>query len=76
MRIIYRKIRHARYVYIKRNVEKVWGARYTLVARYLSKNAVVLNTLGFPIVFTDKNLKNAGRANVGTLSPILFTAVY
>jgi len=35
MRVIYRKIRNARYLYIKRNVEKVWGARY------LSKNTVV-----------------------------------
>jgi hypothetical protein len=35
--IIYRKIRHARYLYIKRNVEKVWGARY------LSKNTVLLD---------------------------------
>ena len=34
MRVIYRKIRHARYLYNKRNVEKVWGARY------LSKNTV------------------------------------
>jgi len=34
MRIIYRKIRHARYLYIKTNVEKVCGARY------LSKNTV------------------------------------
>ena len=42
MRVIYRKIRHARYLNIKRNVEKVWGARYTLGARYLSKNTVVL----------------------------------
>ena len=42
MRVIYRKIRHARYVYIKGNVEKVWGARYTLGARYLSKNKVFL----------------------------------
>ena len=41
MRVIYRKIRHARYLYIKRNAEKVWGARYTLGARYLSKNTVV-----------------------------------
>ena len=40
MRVIYRKIRHAHYLYIKRNVEKVWGARYTLGARYLSKNTV------------------------------------
>ena len=41
MRVIYRKICHARYLYIKRDVEKVWGARYTLGARYLSKNTVV-----------------------------------
>ena len=34
MRVIYRKIRHARYLYIKLNVEKVWGARYP------SKNTV------------------------------------
>ena len=40
MRVIYRKIRHARYLYIKRNVEKVWGAHYTLGARCLSKNTV------------------------------------
>ena len=40
MRVIYRKIRHAHYLYSKRNVEKVWGARYTLGARYLSKNTV------------------------------------
>ena len=41
MRVIYQKIRHARYLYIKRNVEKVWGARYTLGARYVSKNTVI-----------------------------------
>ena len=41
IRAIYRKIRHARYLYIKRNVEKVWGARCTLGARYLSKNTVI-----------------------------------
>jgi hypothetical protein len=35
MRVIYRKIRHAPYLYIKRNVEKVWGARY------LSENTVI-----------------------------------
>jgi len=35
MRVIYRKIRHARYLYKKRNVKKVWGARY------LSKNTVI-----------------------------------
>ena len=42
MRVTYRKIRHARYLYIKRNVEKVWGARYTLGVRYLSKNTVYI----------------------------------
>ena len=41
MRVIYRKICNARYLYIKRNVEKVWGERYTLGAPYLSKNTVV-----------------------------------
>ena len=35
MRIIYRKTRQARYLYIKRNVEKLLGTRY------LSKNAVL-----------------------------------
>jgi hypothetical protein len=29
-----------RYLYIKKNVEKVWCARYTLGARYLLKNTV------------------------------------
>ena len=42
MRVMYRKIRDARYLYIERNVEKVWGARYTLGERYLSKNTVLL----------------------------------
>ena len=37
MRVIYRKISHARYLYIKRNVEQVWGARY------LSKNTVFIS---------------------------------
>ena len=46
MHVIYRKIRHAHYLCIKRNVEKVWGARYTLGARYLSKNTVVDNEHG------------------------------
>ena len=40
MRVIYQEIRHARYLHIKRNVENVWGARYALGARYLSKNTV------------------------------------
>ena len=44
MRVIYRKICHVRYLYIKRNVEKVWGAHYTLGARYLSKNMVYCNS--------------------------------
>ena len=48
VRVIYRKIRHARYLYIKRNVEKVWGARYTLGARYLSKNTVICPSLSPP----------------------------
>ena len=42
MHVIYGKIRHARYLYNKRNVEKVWGARYTLGARYISKNTVFI----------------------------------
>ena len=37
----------ARYLYNKRNVEKVWGAHYTLGARYLSKNTVI-DTLNTP----------------------------
>ena len=41
MSVVYRKIRHARYLYIRRNVDKVWGAHYTLGARYLSKNTVI-----------------------------------
>ena len=43
MCVIYRKIRHARYLYIKWNAEKFWGARYTLGARYLSKSTVISN---------------------------------
>jgi len=42
MHVICRRIRHSRYLYIKRNAEKVWGARYTLGARYLSKNTVAI----------------------------------
>ena len=52
MRVIYRKIRHARYLYIKRNFEKVWGARYTLGARYLSKNTVII-IISFVSYFPD-----------------------
>ena len=52
IRAIYRKIRHALYLYIKRNVEKVWGARYILGARYLSKNTVDLE--GVRDVWWDK----------------------
>jgi hypothetical protein len=46
MRVIYRKIRHARYLYIKRNVDKVWVARYTLGAHYQTKNTVLQITSG------------------------------
>ena len=38
VRVIYTSVAH--YLYTKRNVEEVWGARYTLGARYLSKNTV------------------------------------
>jgi hypothetical protein len=48
MRVIYRKICHARYLYIKRNVEEVWGVRYTLGGPYLSKNTVI--ELPLPVV--------------------------
>jgi hypothetical protein len=40
MRYLYKK-NHARYLYIKRNVENFWGARYTLGVLYLSKNTVL-----------------------------------
>ena len=54
MRVIYRKIRRARYLYIKMNVEKVWGARY------LSKNMVfalfgIKNALFCSILITHCN---------------------
>ena len=52
MRVIYRKIHNARYLYIKRNVEKVWGARYTLGARYLSKNTVLGVNSQETVIFT------------------------
>ena len=46
MCVIYPKIRHARYLYIKTNVKKVCGARY------LSKNTVIkLFTLFYGAVF-------------------------
>jgi fructose/tagatose bisphosphate aldolase len=40
-----------RYLYIKRNVEKVWGVRYTLGARYLSKNTVILHSKSHSYAF-------------------------
>ena len=52
MRVIYRKISHARYLYIKRNVEKVWGARY------LSKSTVFVF-----LVLQYKFLRFVGRAS-------------
>ena len=65
MRVIYRKIRHARYLYIKRNVEKVWGARYTLGVRYLSKNTV----------FCSENLKERDHSEDLTLDEIVVLKV-
>ena len=53
MRVIYRKIRYAHYLYIKRNIEKVWGARYTLGAPYLSKNTVY--DVSFPYICPSYN---------------------
>jgi hypothetical protein len=44
-----------RYLYIKRNVEKVCGARYTLGARYLSKNAVFTIPPETPCIFIFNN---------------------
>jgi len=67
MRIIYRKIRHARYLHIKRNIEKVWGARYTLGARYLSQNTVIAQTANILICIiltTGRTLRD--RIPVGT----------
>ena len=57
IRVIYRKIRHARYLHIKRNVEKFWGARYTLGALYLSKNTV--DALIAQICFWNKTLHDS-----------------
>jgi hypothetical protein len=54
MRVIYGKIRHVLYLYIKRNVEKFWGARYTLGARYLSKNTVVRGGVNMFICHTKR----------------------
>ena len=80
MRVIHRKIRHARYLYIKRNVEKVWGARYTLGAHYLSKNTVfiqqmqVLNILNMFYTLRFFSLQNAVCFIMQTcLVPVLFT---
>ena len=64
MRVIYRKIRHARYLYIKRNVEKVWGARYTLGVRYLSKNTVYAFGPGSSVgITTDYGLDGLGSSS-------------
>ena len=66
MNVTYRKIRHARYIYIKRNVEKVWGARYTLGARYLSKNTVYIYL--FPCcLFKPKDKFNFEKNNAGSV---------
>ena len=73
MRVIYRKIRHARYQYIKRNVEKVWGARY------LSKNTVISSVYGVNLNSTllDKILNVVDKSDMSVsllksvLSPFL-----
>ena len=67
MRVVYRKIRHARYLYIKRNVEKVWGARYTLGARYLSTNTVISFCNGDAMCFLQCVNSNFKRCLVGFL---------
>jgi hypothetical protein len=41
MRSIHYKGMRGKSNVIKRNVEKVWGVRYTLGARYLPKNTVL-----------------------------------
>jgi len=56
MRIIFRKIRHARFLYNKRNGENDWGARYTLGARYLSKNTVITRKIQHKLLVTQKKL--------------------
>jgi len=56
MRVIYRKIRHACYLYMKRNTEKDWGARYTLDALYLSKNTVYIYL--YIVALRDGKLQN------------------
>ena len=67
MSVLYRKIRHVRYLYIKRNVKKVWGGRYTLGARYLSKNTVIFvvctEALNAPKTGTDTDNTAAGSLN-------------
>ena len=70
MRVIYGKIHHARYLYIKRNVEKVWGARYTLGARYLSKNTVISfasfsTLLVIPQIFSHLQVVAMGKVSAG-----------
>jgi len=61
MRVIYPKIRHARYLYIERNVEKVWGARYTLGARYISKNTVIEVSASCWLILYAQNSLTVGR---------------
>jgi len=52
MRVILRKVRHVRYLYNKRIVEKVWGAHYTLGARYLSKSRVITRKIQNKLLVT------------------------
>ena len=60
MHIIYRKIRHARYLYIKRNVEKAWDARY------LSKNTVIYYVIKVKVKFTLEQATKVQRGSRGT----------
>ena len=86
MRVIYRKIHHARYLYIKRNVEKVWGARYTLGARYLSKNTVFkYSSMDKPVfktvrIIVGRNSRQSHdillRSNAMPLAPVLTNSVF
>jgi hypothetical protein len=66
-------LRHERYIYIKRNVEKVWGACNTLGARYLSKNKVNSDFTKHSSVFVftvryPKGLGFIGSANKGNMT--------
>jgi hypothetical protein len=50
---------------IKRNVEKVWGVRYTLGAHYLPKNTVLIhsNTVKPVSYASDGTMQHQGHEN-------------